>query len=242
MHEIDLVGIDVDGDVGPELEIEPNSASLPRQHRLIGALGKIGGGPLDQFARHPIDMGAGLDPVVAAEQPGESGMGDLDVEPVRIIVGDVLPIDVARPHRDPADRLERLEAVGRHFRVIGRQHLRHGWSSALEPDEQEAAPGLQLDGNEAERSGIEPRIILPLRHGEEAPVRTIGPGVIGAGQAPGAARLAIDQPRAAMAADVGEGARRAVVATNHQDALAQYLQRPPFAGLGDVAGMADDLP
>jgi len=45
-----------------------------------------------------------------------------------------------------------------------------------------------------------------------------------------------------VTADIGESARGAVVAADDEDALAQNLQRPPVAGPGDVAGVADDLP
>jgi len=241
MHEIDLIGIDVDRDIGPELEIEPGPVPCGEEF-LIGALGKVARGLIDQHARHPVDMGAGLDPVIAAEQAGEAGMGDFDVEPVRIIVGDVLPVDVARPRRDPSDRLQSLEIVRADLGLIGRHHLGDAWGPRFEPDEQEAAPILHFDWNQAERGRIEPRIVLPGRHADEAPVGGIGPGVIRASQPLRAARMAIDQPRAAVAADVGEGARYPIVAADDEDALAQYLKRPPVAGARDIAGVTDDLP
>ena len=242
MHEIDLVGIDVDGDVGPELEIEPGPARAFGQQGLIGALGEVLRRPIDEIARHPVDMAPGLDPIVAAEQAREAGMGDLDVEPVRIIVGDVLPVDVARTQRDPADRLQSLEAMGGDFGVIGRHHFGDGGPAGFEADEQETAPRLQLDRDQAETLGIEPGIILSGGHADQPPVIGIGPGMIGAGQPLGAARLAVDQPRAAVAADIGEGAHHTVAAANHDHALAEQVERAPVASVWNVVGVADDLP
>ena len=64
-----------------------------------------------------------------------------------------------------------------------------------------------------------------MRHPDQPPVARIAPGMIGAGQHLGAARLAVDQPRSAMAADIGEGAHLAVVAANDDDAFAEIFER-----------------
>ena len=53
--------------------------------------------------------------------------------------------------------------------------------------------------------------------------------------------LAVDQPRPAMAADVGKGAHLAVVAANDDHALAEIIEAAPLARLGDVAVMAHHL-
>src|SRR3546814_16553067 len=67
----------------------------------------------------------------------------------RIIVGDILPVDRARPQRHPAQRLHLLEAIRRDPLLIGRHHFPHRRPAALQPADDEAAPHLQLDGDEA---------------------------------------------------------------------------------------------
>ena len=208
---------------------------------LIGALAGVARGPVDEIAPHPVDMLAGLDPVALPEQAGEAGMGDIDVQSVRIIVRNALPVHRAGTERDPADRPHLLEAMRRDLRFIRRHHRRDARPAALQPDEQEAAPILQLDRDQAESGRIEAGIIS--RSGTPiTAVGAVGPGMIGAGQPLGAAGLAIDQPRAAMAADIGERAYRPVRPANDEDALAEQFERAPIAGGRDVALMADDLP
>ncbi len=121
--------------------------------------------------------------------------------------------------------------------LTGRHHLGDARPAAFEADEEEAAPILEFDRDQTELGGIEAGIILALRHPDEAAVGGIGPGVIGAGQPLGAARLAVDQARAAVAADVGEGADRAVGGANDEDALAEDVERAPFARRRDVANV-----
>src|SRR4051812_549349 len=79
-------------------------------------------------------------------------------------------------------------------------------------------------------------------HADQPAVEAVGPGVIGAGQPFRAAAAAADEPRAAVAADIGEGAHRAALAAYHDDALAEIVDRPPVAGAGDFVRVADDLP
>ena len=66
--------------------------------------------------------------------------------------------------------------------------------------------------------------------------------MIGADEFPGAAGVAINDPRSAVAADVGEGPHRPVLAAHDDDAFSEKLQRMPLARLGDVAEVTDDLP
>ena len=101
---------------------------------------------------------------------------------------------------------------------------------------------LQLDRQQAPVGEVEARIILLVRHADQPAVGGIGPAVIGAGQPPRAAAVAVDQPRAAVAADIGEGADPVVGAAHDDDAFAEKLERPPVAGRRNVAGVADDLP
>jgi len=41
MHEVDLVGIEIEGGVRPQLEIEPGPAGFLRQELLVGALRQV---------------------------------------------------------------------------------------------------------------------------------------------------------------------------------------------------------
>ena len=67
-----------------------------------------------------------------------------DVQRVRVVVADVLPVDRAWPQGDSADRLELLEFVRGHLVEVGRQHLAHPRAAGLEPHEHEAENGLHL--------------------------------------------------------------------------------------------------
>jgi len=94
-----------------------------RQVSLIGALRRIGGIFVAQVAFHPVDPFLRLDRVTFAEQASEAGVADGNMQMVGIVIGNGLPVEVARPERDPADRPEILEAVRRHFLLVGRHHL-----------------------------------------------------------------------------------------------------------------------
>ena len=144
--------------------------------------------------------------------------------------------------RDPAERFQRLEAIGLDLGFVRRHHLGDGRTAGLEPDEEEAAPGLQLHRDEAELGRVQPGIVALVRNSDQPAVEGVGPGVIGAGQPPRAARDAGHQPRAAVAADVREGSHLAVVAAKDDDALAEIFDRPPVARGRNVAHVADDLP
>src|SRR3546814_14691577 len=62
-------------------------------------------------------------------------------------------------------------------------------------------------------------------------VEFVGPGVIGADELFRAARRAIDEARAAMAADVGEGAHDAVGAAHEDHAFAGIVDAVPVPGV-----------
>ena len=212
------------------------------QEALIGALGDVGRGALDQLAPHAIDVALGLDAVTATEQAGEAGMRDGDVQPVRIIVGDVLPVDRARAHRDAAERAQLLEAVGVDHRLIGRHHRGDRGAAGFEAHEDEAAPDFHFDRHEAALGHVERGIVEAIGHARQPTVEIVGPGVIRADQLLGTAAVAIDQPRAAVAADVCEGAHRIVGAADDEDALAEEIERVPIARRRNVADVAHDLP
>src|SRR3546814_1124378 len=66
--------------------------------------------------------------------------------------------------------------------------------------------------------------------------------MIGADELLGAARRAVDEARAAVAADIGEGADIAVGPAHDDHALAASVDAVPVPDVRNVAVVADDLP
>jgi hypothetical protein len=212
-----------------------------RQEPLIGALRRIRGLLLDQLAFHPVDMILRFDSVVAPEQPRQSGMADRNVQMIGIIVGDRLPVERPRAERDAADRLQLLEPVGSDLRVVRRHHLGDARRARLERHEQEAAPILQRDWKQAVILCPKPRILVAVGYSDQPPVPRIAPRMIGTGQHLGAAACPVDQPRSAMPAHIREGTDFPIVAADDDHTFAEIVDAAPFARLGDLAFVADDL-
>jgi len=130
LHEVDLVRIDVERDVGEQLVIEPLALVAlgqmlhARKEALVGALRRNRGLLLDQLAFHPVDVILRFDPVVAAEQARQARVADGDMQMVGIIVGDRLPVERPWTQSDAPDRAQVPEAVWRNFVFVGRHHLR----------------------------------------------------------------------------------------------------------------------
>src|SRR3546814_2767262 len=126
-------------------------------------------------------MALRLDTIALAEQPGEAGMRDRNVQPVGIIVAHVLPVYLARAQRDAAQRLEFAEAIGRDHGFVRRHHRGHRSPAIiLEPYEDKAAPDLHLDRREACLTAIQRGVAGAVGYAGESPVTLVGPGVIGA--------------------------------------------------------------
>ena len=159
-------------------------------------------------------------------------MADRDVQPVRIIVGDRLPVErragAASPGRSPAaPRSDRARPPPRKAPSSRRPTARPARASTNRNPRQFSS----ATGNSPSFSVSQSRIFVAVRHADQPPVAGIAPRVIGAGQHLGAAAIAVDQPRAAMAADVGERPHLAVVAANDDHAFAEIFEAAPFAGL-----------
>ena len=58
-------------------------------------------------------------------------MSDGDVEPVGIVIADILPVHLARTQGDAAQDFQFLEAVGRHHRLVRRHLLRHRGTAVI---------------------------------------------------------------------------------------------------------------
>src|SRR5215470_7371258 len=248
LHEIDLVRIDVEGDIRPELEVGPQALPLGRQMRdrrqqpLVRPLGPVARRRIAHHAPHLVDPWPGLDTVARAEKAGEARMRYVDVQTVRVVVGDVLPVHRTRPQARSPQRYQLFHAVGGHFPGIRRRHLAHAREPGREPHEDEAHEYLVLDRREPMARDFESGEGLTLRHADEPSIERIGPGVVRAGDAPsaGAARC-IEEPRRAMAADIVEGTHALWRAYHHQR-LAEKLEGMKVAGTRYIAQVAHELP
>src|SRR5205085_2562430 len=110
-----------------------------------------------------------------------------------------------------------------------------------ERDEQEAAPVLQRNREQAEFVGLKSGILLAVRNADQPSVPREAPRMIGTGQNLGTTALAVHETRTAVPAHVGEGTDLAIVAANDNDALAEIFERPPISRPRDLALVADDL-
>ena len=89
---------------------------------------------------------------------------------------------------------------------------------------------------------VEARIAGAVGNADKRAVEVIGPCVIRTDEFPGAAGHAVDDARAAVAADVGEGAQGQVPAADDDHAFPEVLERVPVPGIGHVAFVAHHLP
>ena len=83
---------------------------------------------------------------------------------------------------------------------------------------------------------------LAHRGADEAAILPVGPAVIRAGDGRRTASGAVQQPGAAMSADVVERADPAIAVPQHQHAVGPHVERHVVAGSGDRIDVADDLP
>src|SRR3546814_3202481 len=81
-----------------------------------------------------------------------------------------------------------------------------------------------------------------IGHAGQPAVECVGPGMIGANELLGAARRAVDEAGAAVAADIGEGADIAVGPAHDDHALTASVDAVPVPAVRNVAVVADDLP
>src|SRR5690349_7568859 len=100
-------------------------------------------------------------------------MGDGNVQAVPIIVGDILPVDRARPERHASLRHQIFEIVYGNLIRIGRHHLGNGWQTRLEADEHDAAPDFLLERDKAVRRAVEILEALPRWYRFERTVERI---------------------------------------------------------------------
>ena len=214
---------------------EPAIAALAPGHPCCAAARR-------QIAPHLVAMRARFDAIAGAEQALQPRVRHRNMQAIGIIIGDILPVDRARPQRHPPQRPHFGKAIGADFILIGRHHRRHRWPAGRQPHEDEALPDLDFHPGQAVIGQLQARVFAPPGHPGQRAIQPISPGVIGADQLFRATAAAIDQPRAAMPADIGEGAALAIIAAHHDDAFTQIVECVPIPRRCHVAGMANDLP
>ncbi len=129
-------------------------------------------------------------------------MADRDMQPVRIIVGNRLPVEMPRTDRDPAQDAQIPKSIGGDLLLIRRHHLGDRRRSRLERHEQETVPILQRHREEAQLVRLQAWIFVAVRDPDQPAVPGIAPRMIGTGKDFGAAAVSIDDPRAAVTAHV----------------------------------------
>ena len=114
---------------------------------------------------------------------------------------------------------------------------------APEVDQEQAADRREAHRRQPVAGRVEALDPVHVRGGAQRAVQVVGPGVVGAPQAPFDTALALgDQAGAAVPADVVEGARAAVLAPDHDDAVATDLAHQEVPGLAHLGDMPDADP
>ena len=180
--------------------------------------------------------------IAFAEQAREAGMRNGYVQAIRIIVADIFPVHIARPHGDAAKRFEFLKAVRRDLGLIRGHHVRDRGAIAFKTDKYEPAPDFHIDGHKARLALVERWVRCAVGHAGQAAIKVIGPCVIGADELFRTSVRAVNQTASAVAADIGKGAQHVVIAAYDDHALADIIKAVPVARVRNVADMAYDLP
>ena len=126
-----------------------------------------------------------------------------------------------------------------------RRERRH---RAFEGREHESQRSFDGDRRQAERGAIEPGVLRFAWHVRKRPravvlpavARAADPSVDTEGETRG--RIAVDQPRAAMPADVAKAADRAVRPAHQQRRAAEEIETDRRARRRQIRDVADELP
>ena len=103
-----------------------------------------------------------------------------DVQPVAVVIAQVLPVDRPRAFGDRLQRLHVGKSIRRDLSLVRRHHRRDRRAAAFQPDEDKALPDLVFDRHQpgGQRHGV----ARPRRHAAQPPVEFIDPGVVRADQ------------------------------------------------------------
>ena len=140
------------------------------------------------------------------------------------LVGDLGALDGVRLHLAP-DGGQRVGEVGRRV---------------AERDEQQPGRVHDRDRPQRQLGLVDAELAARVEH--QRAVELVGPAVIGADQAVGVALLGLADARAAMAADIVEGADLAVAVAHHDDRFGAHLVGEEVARPGHLEGVAGEQP
>ncbi len=113
---------------------------------------------------------------------------------------------------------------------------------AGEADEDEAEQDLHLDRLEAVRRAVKAGEAVARRHAEQAALVVVRPAVVRADDRARAVAAVVEQPRAAVPADVVEGADLPLAVPQHDDAVGAEVEGDEVARVRDRTHVAADLP
>ena len=171
----DLVGIEVDRRVRPDVDVAPDARGRLGQavHRaddpLVRALEPVARRLLAQRRLEPHVAVADLDRVVlVVEQPHQARVGDRDVVALEVVVGHDLPVGRLRGRGGVAERLEPLDPVRRELLAEAGERRRERRGVGVEVDEHEPVEHLDARRHQTERRLVEAREPAPLRHADQA--------------------------------------------------------------------------
>jgi hypothetical protein len=156
-----------------------------------------------------------------------------------IVLEDDLPVRLDHVV-DAVRDLALLERVRRHLRRDRLDGIREIGRVVGEVHEDQAGDVVERHRKQPELGAVD--LELALRRRDQLAVEIVGPAVIGADELAGMAMLVVADARAAMAAEIVEGADLAVLAAHHDDHLRADPPGEVVAALWDRAGVAGEQP
>src|SRR6185437_13163501 len=112
----------------------------------------------------------------------------------------------------------------------------------IERRERESAPFGHGRFRQTDRGGIEIAYAVHFGRAQQAAIQRVAPAMVVAAQALGVAAVTGRQRTSAMAADVVQGAQRAVVPAHQQQRHASDVRNDVVAGIGKLVGTREPLP
>jgi len=100
--------------------------------------------------------------------------------PIRIVIGDILPVHVSWAERHAALGDELFHPIRRQLMGVGRRHFLYGRQAGLEADENESRK-ISCSRYQSVPAEVEAFEGFSLRNGDQAAVQAVCPGVVGAG-------------------------------------------------------------
>ena len=220
-----VVGVERDQRVGQQRVVEDLALARARDRRPAAAAAHRRDALVERHrAAAPRARALVVDAAEVVREPVELRVHAGAVQALGVVLDDRLPVggDVVADAGGPAQRAEPVagEPLRQRADVLPeRRRL------ARDVDEHEPVQDRAADRGQAEAARLEALDLPGVRGVAQRAVEAVGPRVVGALQAPHAALGLVEQAGAAVAADVVERARRAVLARDHQHALAAELAR-----------------